>query len=168
MADYAVMPYADYEDACNAVREKTGGTEAIKSGDLRAQIRAIASGGGSAAPKAVYATSNIDTGFVCQRHDLPESDYSYLLDCTHLLVVSAGANTDAFSAFINIETGEGVTIVDGEVDTSVSFEVIITDGEEEDEGAIILTVLVVGVGDSGYVPGRLSCSGDYYIVGATL
>lgn len=43
MADYAVMPFADYQDACDAVREKTGGTESIKSGDLGAQIRAITS-----------------------------------------------------------------------------------------------------------------------------
>lgn len=41
MADYAVMPYSDYEDACNAVREKTGGTAKIKSGEMGAQIRAI-------------------------------------------------------------------------------------------------------------------------------
>ncbi len=44
MANYAVMPVADYEDACNAVREKTGNTEVIKSGDMGAQIRAIKSG----------------------------------------------------------------------------------------------------------------------------
>lgn len=41
MAKYAVMPEADYLDACNAVREKTGGTAPIKSGDMGAQIRAI-------------------------------------------------------------------------------------------------------------------------------
>lgn len=44
MAKYAVMPIADYEDACNAVREKTGGTESIVSGDLGEQIRSIAGG----------------------------------------------------------------------------------------------------------------------------
>jgi hypothetical protein len=44
MADYAVMPKADYQDACNAVREKTGGTGAIKSGDLGSQIRSITTG----------------------------------------------------------------------------------------------------------------------------
>lgn len=35
MTDYAVMPYADYEAACTAVREKTGGTEPIKSGEYK-------------------------------------------------------------------------------------------------------------------------------------
>jgi hypothetical protein len=41
MAGYAVMPTADYQDACDAVREKTGDTEAIKSGEMGAKIRAI-------------------------------------------------------------------------------------------------------------------------------
>jgi hypothetical protein len=44
MADYAVMPKSDYRDACNAVREKTGGTESIKSGDMGDLIRRIQSG----------------------------------------------------------------------------------------------------------------------------
>lgn len=41
MADYAVMPKADYLDACNAIREKTGGTDVIKSGEMGTKIRAI-------------------------------------------------------------------------------------------------------------------------------
>ena len=38
---YAVMPKADYQDACDAVREKTGKPGVIKSGDMGAQIRSI-------------------------------------------------------------------------------------------------------------------------------
>ena len=45
MAIYAVMPRADYEDACNAIREKTGSTDVIKSGDMGNRIRAIETGG---------------------------------------------------------------------------------------------------------------------------
>ena len=41
MSDYAVMPKADYLDACNAIREKTGGTDVIKSGEMGTKIRAI-------------------------------------------------------------------------------------------------------------------------------
>lgn len=41
MADYAVMPKANYLDACNAIREKTGSTDVIKSGEMGAKIRAI-------------------------------------------------------------------------------------------------------------------------------
>jgi hypothetical protein len=61
MAEYAVMPVADYLDACNAVREKTGGTAAIKSGDMAAQIRAI-SGGGSSSLETVYVDFSDDVG----------------------------------------------------------------------------------------------------------
>lgn len=46
MAEYAVMPAADYKDACDAVREKTGGTAQIVSGELGEQIRSISGGGG--------------------------------------------------------------------------------------------------------------------------
>lgn len=45
MAEYAVMPKSDYVDACDAVREKTGGTGAIKSGQLGGFIRSIVGGG---------------------------------------------------------------------------------------------------------------------------
>lgn len=44
MAEYAVMPKSDYQDACDAVREKTGGTDTIKSGQLGEQIRSISTG----------------------------------------------------------------------------------------------------------------------------
>lgn len=46
MADYAVMPIADYKATCDAVREKTDVTDAIKSGDLAALISAIETGCG--------------------------------------------------------------------------------------------------------------------------
>lgn len=46
MAEYAVMPASDYKDACDAVREKTGGTARIVSGELGEQIRSISGGGG--------------------------------------------------------------------------------------------------------------------------
>ena len=47
MVIYAVMPRDDYVDACNAIREKTGSTAVIKSGDMGTQIRAIKTGGSS-------------------------------------------------------------------------------------------------------------------------
>ena len=60
MAEYAVMPLADYEDACDAVREKTGGTDVIKSGELGTQIRGI-SGGGSGEGKVVHFSTSQDS-----------------------------------------------------------------------------------------------------------
>lgn len=44
MAEYAIMPIEDYRRACAAVRQMTGGTEDIKSGELEAQILSIETG----------------------------------------------------------------------------------------------------------------------------
>lgn len=70
MADYAVMPKADYLDACNAIREKTGGTDVIKSGEMGARIRAIETGGLSQvlakvaipADASLFSVYNYETG----------------------------------------------------------------------------------------------------------
>lgn len=64
MAEYAVMPLADYEDACDAVREKTGGTDTIKSGELGAQIRGISGGGGSGGGGYSVVVYNFTSGGV--------------------------------------------------------------------------------------------------------
>ena len=45
LTDYVIMPAADYLDACNATREKTGGTDPIKSGQMGGLIRGISGGG---------------------------------------------------------------------------------------------------------------------------
>ena len=43
--EYVIMPAEDYQAACDAVRAKTGGIEAIKSGDLASEIGRIAGEG---------------------------------------------------------------------------------------------------------------------------
>lgn len=43
MAEYVIMPKADYTAACDAIREKTGKTDLIKSGELATQISGITS-----------------------------------------------------------------------------------------------------------------------------
>lgn len=60
MSDYAFMPFSDYEDACDATREKTGKTDPITSGELAAEIRSIQTGGGGGA----VASANILNGVV--------------------------------------------------------------------------------------------------------
>lgn len=41
MTEYAVMPKADYQNACNSIRAKTGAIEPLKSGDLSTAISSI-------------------------------------------------------------------------------------------------------------------------------
>lgn len=43
LTDYVIMPGTDYQSICDAVREKTGGTDVIKSGDMAGQIEGIES-----------------------------------------------------------------------------------------------------------------------------
>lgn len=44
LTDMVIMPGDHYQDACNAIREKTGGTNLIRSGEMGAQIRSITTG----------------------------------------------------------------------------------------------------------------------------
>lgn len=45
MANKAIMPFEDYQAACDAIREKTGGTALIKSGEMAGLIEGIVGGG---------------------------------------------------------------------------------------------------------------------------
>ena len=58
---YAIMPLSDYEDACDAIRAKTGGSALIKSGDMASEIDSIQTGGGGITPtgtKQIVITQN--------------------------------------------------------------------------------------------------------------
>lgn len=65
----AVMPYSHYEDACNVIREATGKTGKIKSGNFASEARAaIAAGGGNSGPVKYsegleLGDSTVATGF---------------------------------------------------------------------------------------------------------
>ena len=43
LTEQVIMPGADYQDACDAIREKTGGTDLIKSGEMGGLIRGTSS-----------------------------------------------------------------------------------------------------------------------------
>lgn len=45
MSEHVVMPRSDWQDILNAVREKAGKTDLIKSGELAAIVRALGGGG---------------------------------------------------------------------------------------------------------------------------
>lgn len=62
MSDYAVMPMTDYQDICDAVREKTGKSDLITSGIMADEISGIEAGGEY--PKKFYETNfEIDDSF---------------------------------------------------------------------------------------------------------
>lgn len=62
MAEYVIMPKADYEAACNSIRAKTGKTDVIKSGSLSTEIDSITGGGGSSADVRYVTFVNDSTG----------------------------------------------------------------------------------------------------------
>lgn len=61
MSDIVIMPKADYQATCDAIRARTGKTDLIKSGDLKTEIEAI-TGGTSA--DVCYVTFLSDDGTV--------------------------------------------------------------------------------------------------------
>ena len=50
MSKNAIMPLSDYQNACDAIREKTGTTDLIKSGEMAEKIMSISGGGGGSEP----------------------------------------------------------------------------------------------------------------------
>lgn len=58
LTDFVIMPSADYTAACDKIREKSGKTDPIKSGDLAAEIEEVAGGVGNTQEKSVSITAN--------------------------------------------------------------------------------------------------------------
>ena len=46
MAEFVMVPEADWQDICDSVREKTGGANGLLSGEVAPAVRGIQSGGG--------------------------------------------------------------------------------------------------------------------------
>ena len=62
LTDYVIMPGADYQALCDKIREKTGKTDIIKSGDLVTEIEEVAnSDGGSGEENWVCAQGSVQT-----------------------------------------------------------------------------------------------------------
>lgn len=149
MADYAVMPFSDYEDACNAVREKTGGTESIVSGELGAQIRAITGG------------ENLDDELATQ-DSLIEQIMTALSPkkCKITINVNNPYDEDGIAEYARVYIGSsyydadyGAEPVEVEVDpeTEISFYV---DGDPKTQGSAFIMiddeVVHSGLGAYGY------------------
>lgn len=68
--DFALIPKADYKDACDAIREKTGETDSIVSGEMGGLIRSITTGG---AELTIVATTKSGATVTATKGDLSVS-----------------------------------------------------------------------------------------------
>lgn len=78
MAEYAVMPAADYKDACDAVREKTGGTAVIKSGQMGSLIRGISGGEGTPYDGSYEVVPKVETQVLPTKQKYLDEDVTVL------------------------------------------------------------------------------------------
>lgn len=68
LTDEVLMPGADYQAICNAVRALTGGTAALKSGDIAPALAGVSGGGllrGTVTPTETGLSITIPTGSPC-------------------------------------------------------------------------------------------------------
>lgn len=59
LTDYVIMPGTDYQALCDKIREKTGKTDVIKSGDLVTEIEEVADSGGGGNDEWLFAQGSI-------------------------------------------------------------------------------------------------------------
>lgn len=96
LTDYIIMPSADYTAACDKVRERTGKTDLIKSGDLAAEIEGIPQGGGDDSAENElngYLAKTIKEAYLPTVTSIPENafkSYSTLEKVTMPKVTSIG------------------------------------------------------------------------------
>jgi hypothetical protein len=57
LTNYVLMPGADYQAACDAIRAKTGKSELIKSGELASEISGITGGGSGGSVEGVHTVT---------------------------------------------------------------------------------------------------------------
>jgi len=57
LTNYALIPCADYQAACDAIRAKTGKSEPIKSGELASEISGITGGGSGGSFEGVHTVT---------------------------------------------------------------------------------------------------------------
>lgn len=68
LTDEVLMPGADYQAICNAVRALTGGATALKSGDIAPALAGVSGGGllhGTVTPTETGLSITIPTGSAC-------------------------------------------------------------------------------------------------------
>lgn len=95
MTDYVIMPKADYQGACDAIRAKTGKTDLIKSGDMATEIEEMQTGGGDDALKCLEGGhEEVNTGAATKI-----KNYAFYKDTTLKKVTMPNATSVGTYAF---------------------------------------------------------------------
>lgn len=74
LTNYVLMPGADYQAACDAIRAKTGKTNALKSGELASEISAIMGGGGASGDERVKYVTFMHNGMELIKYPVISGD----------------------------------------------------------------------------------------------
>lgn len=118
-----IMPGVDYQAICDAVRDKTGSTEMLKSGDIAPAIASISSADVSDYLAMINGTDVPEAGgtltFPADVTRIPNSLYSNVLSATPNIkvVVHSGITeicNNAFDTIGNFASGAGTTFQFGE------------------------------------------------------
>ena len=83
LTNYVLMPGADYQAACDAIRAKTGKSEPIKSGELAAEIAGITGGGSGGSVEGVHTVTFMSEDGVtklCERLVVDGDDCANVVD----------------------------------------------------------------------------------------
>ena len=115
MSQYAIMPLSDYKSTCDVLREKTGSTGTIKSGELPDKISEVyekgkEAGGGAdlsnfidVSGKWLFITFTID-GYVCKAEE-GQTWYEWL-KTDYKDAVPERIHCDTEDSIVTAETGD--------------------------------------------------------------
>lgn len=116
LTDMVIMPGADYQAACDAIREKTGDTESIKSGAMAEAIRGIQSGGSSKVLNSVLdrTITEITTDTqVVGAYTFRDCTFLTKADFTNLTEIQTNAFRNTALDTLILRRTDGVCFVDG-------------------------------------------------------
>ena len=110
LTDYVIMPASDYKNMCDAIREKTGKTASIKSGELVDEFTiAVGNGGGgggvSTEPYIEYTLNSSNSPIAAKLYNftsIPTGCFAYMTSLTSIdLSNSPNITSIGDSAFRN-------------------------------------------------------------------